>query len=241
MLADFARIAAWIDPSGAMSTLANPLAGSDLFLDDSLTDPFGVSHMAATNWGAGVEHLHAVRAMVLDAGLLTPTAPFTLVRAAIESAAVVVWLLRPDDRTERMTRALGMWFTDYEDRRKAEPVGNRKPATEWQARIRALAVAQGLSANTVGRAVSPTQVVKHAGAGPDGTPILDAWRLASGMAHARTWARLHGTVPTGVIALSATHARVAIEVDTPRLTATLAAATALLREGEKLARERSTP
>ena len=84
---------------------------STLFVDDVALDPLGASALSVAEIGAAAEHLEVLRAERDREGASSVVA-FALLRAALESASWAIWLLEPDDRDERMRRALRRHFAD---------------------------------------------------------------------------------------------------------------------------------
>jgi hypothetical protein len=77
-----------------------PEAGSMLAADDAALASFEVSHAVQGVLLSAVDHIDALRALVVDAKMVHSRAPFTLLRAALENAATAVWLLAPDVQSE---------------------------------------------------------------------------------------------------------------------------------------------
>jgi hypothetical protein len=90
-----------------------PTPGSELPEDDSDWQWTPVSQVAFTGMGAARDHLQAVRVHI-EAGELFPFAQQTLLRTAILSAAQGVWVLAPDDRAERLSRARTFAYENLE-------------------------------------------------------------------------------------------------------------------------------
>ncbi|MGH9250868.1 MAG: hypothetical protein ACRD0W_15285 [Acidimicrobiales bacterium] len=78
--------------------------GSSLAGDDRAAYPYQLSHGVDAAIGIAVDHLDAVRALIMDAMVMHPYAPFTITRAAIEAGSTAVWLLGPSSRRERVVR-----------------------------------------------------------------------------------------------------------------------------------------
>jgi len=53
----------------------------------SSANPYQLSHAVALSLGSARDHLHALRALVIDANALHTSAPWTLCRAALENGA----------------------------------------------------------------------------------------------------------------------------------------------------------
>ncbi len=176
-----------------------PAAGSRLQADDALTDPYRLSHQVVLALISAVDHFEALRLLVQDAGVMPARAPFTLLRAALENASVAVWLLAPDDRKLRVLRLLRLIWTDGEDNVlawesiEAQPSWSRE---ERKTNLQEMARAADLSLEQVSQVATQlrwTTIVKGAGDGAlelTGERALLAWRVSSGIAHARPWAAL---------------------------------------------------
>ncbi|WP_432478172.1 hypothetical protein [Nocardioides sp. GXQ0305] len=83
--------------------------------DDMWADPFQVSHAVKQCLVAAVDHLHACKVLVADAGAMHLAAPASLVRGSLENAAAAFWMLHPKDRAVRVTRALQWRAKDAHD------------------------------------------------------------------------------------------------------------------------------
>lgn len=172
--------------------LPEPQPGSPLLGDDRATDPHRVSHAAARSIQAAAEHLDALRGLVGVAGLIHPSAPFTLARGAIETAAAGVWLLAPTLRRERGLRALRHAVRNEIDQNTALTGVGRvlsPPLDERRASVDAIAARLGREGRV--HPEKSTEVVKAAEAvGASEMPLLLTWQLCSGFAHGRLWPML---------------------------------------------------
>jgi hypothetical protein len=72
--------------------------GSSLLKDDEVTSPYLLSHAVRGALVSAVDHLDAFRALIQDAHVVHPRATLTLLRAALENAALAVWLLGPANK-----------------------------------------------------------------------------------------------------------------------------------------------
>jgi hypothetical protein len=95
--------------------LGRAAPGSPLAGDDRAAHPYEVSMAAYRALVTATEQLDALRALLVDARVVHPTAPYALVRAAIESGAAAVWLLVPTTRGERVVRSLQLMVGDALD------------------------------------------------------------------------------------------------------------------------------
>jgi hypothetical protein len=82
------------------------LDGSTMAIDNAETEPHQLSHVVQTLLYSAIEHLHATAALVRKAGLLNNAPPFTLCRAAVETAATAYWMLAPTERRQRLKNHL---------------------------------------------------------------------------------------------------------------------------------------
>ena len=172
-------------------------AGSRTATDDALTAPYQLSHAVAVSLSGALDHLQALRALLVDAEALHMAAPFTLMRSAIESASQALWLLVPDDQLVRVQRRLQMAVGDARARSTALVLLDRPRAEaalqERLERFAQLADAAGVPrGNVLGRAPSISTMVRAAS---DVAALSDLslellWRLGSGYAHGHAWALL---------------------------------------------------
>jgi hypothetical protein len=177
--------------------------GSALEGDDRKLKGWHLSTLAVSALNTAIEHVHAVKLLLVDAKAAPPHALLTLLRSALEDASLAVWLLAPDERQERLTRALRAWHRDFGDRagfEKHERVQLRskqwRSGTARQQQMIELATHLGLDAATVRKRLTATAVIDEAtaaiGQRDDG---LRLWSLSSGQAHGRLWAVMKN-VPT---------------------------------------------
>lgn len=82
---------------------------STLYIDDAFAHPLKASAAARMAVVAAIDHLRTLRLLV-ERGDIPLLAIFTLLRSAIETASVAIWLLESDDRDTRLLRLLqGAW------------------------------------------------------------------------------------------------------------------------------------
>ncbi|SIN44971.1 hypothetical protein [Micromonospora cremea] len=106
------RIEPWLqrmDPGGHYE---RPQERSALSRDDKETHPHGMSHAAWHSLSHAVDHLNCLRTLLKDAQMMHMYVPYSIARAALENACAAVWLLAPDDRTERILRRLRLAALD---------------------------------------------------------------------------------------------------------------------------------
>src|SRR3954451_8752379 len=94
-------------------------AGSSLAGDDRASSPYHVSHALRVCLTAGVDHLHAVKVLVVDNEILHVGAPSSLARGALENFAAAYWILGPESRTDRIERQLRWHAKNFKDGSKA--------------------------------------------------------------------------------------------------------------------------
>jgi hypothetical protein len=153
---------------------------------------------------AATEHLDALRALIVGSTLMHPTAPYTLIRAAIETGSTAVWLLAPASRPERTIRSLQVTVRDAMDAATVSDetgLPMRRSLEERRAEIDQLA--QAIRGGRLVRLDPPfsTAIVRAADAAC-GSPIdvLTPWRVCSGFAHGRLRATL-AVLPREVVDL----------------------------------------
>ena len=85
-----------------------PKPRSVMGVDDRLTVPVQLSHAVGYAISVAVDNLKALIALLetKDGLVIYQVAQYPLLRSAIESAAVAVWLLGPEDRQTRILRLL---------------------------------------------------------------------------------------------------------------------------------------
>lgn len=182
---------------GQTETLWNVDPGTALAGDDKRTHPWSTSHAAAAALLAALDHLHALGTSVMSpTPVLHNSAPYTLVRGALENAATALWIVHPSSRPERITRTLRWYANDARDGDTAKravglPLGG-KPLREHIAELGGIAVACGCDPVEATRNIVSTEMLKYADPlSPNGSVSpLFIWRLCSGFAHGRMWASL---------------------------------------------------
>jgi hypothetical protein len=143
----------------------SPEAGSSLAGDDKATDPSRLSHAVIALLISAVDHFETLRLVVEEQHALPARGGFTLLRVALENAAVAVWLLAPGLRDERVFRLLRWEWADAVDHAKVRKVASMMTAdggrnvqmqadavaarNECRDRLRALAAARGMPTDRV--------------------------------------------------------------------------------------------
>ncbi|KSZ59437.1 hypothetical protein Z045_08995 [Rhodococcus pyridinivorans KG-16] len=118
-------------------------------------------------------------------------APYTLIRAALETSATAVWLLAPDRQEERLTRRIRLEIDDASEAKKVANAAGRDGNSEWKRRKSDLDSAlerAGLPRPADDRLTYVT-IVKDIDEAP-GTQLSTevAWRVCSGMTHGKLYA-----------------------------------------------------
>lgn len=168
--------------------------GSLLAQDDALTHPWQLSHIVTEMLTVAVEQLHAIKTLMLDAGMLHNHAPFTLARSAIEVSGTALWMLQPESQRIRVRRRLTCAAQDAKDANEVAHRGDRPPSvplSDRLSRMRDLVAAverkpvESLPWLKISKVMEQVDALSVSPIG-----VLDAWRTASGFAHGRQWAAL---------------------------------------------------
>lgn len=180
-------------------------AGSRTADDDAALNPYHLSHAVETALSHSLDHLHALRTSVVEAQTIHMVAPFTLMRAALENAALAAWLVLPQEREDRIRRRLQLAIEDahdgYQVRQLTESSMSGESFEQRRERLVCIGVAQGLSRDSLlGGKPKWRSIVREAGAasrlGADDAEVL--WRLCSGFTHGRMWSMLAALTRTAV-------------------------------------------
>lgn len=166
--------------------------GSSLAGDDRASDPYQVSHAVQMCIVAGVDHLHAMKSLLIDLNVLHSAAPFTLVRGALEIFSSALWILHPAKRNVRVERVLRWHAKNFHDQHPAlESLDMSDAATKKAkyARLAEIASRRAIVADVKGGYRS-TEAVTYADTNaPTSKPLL-SWQMCSGYAHGRPWVYL---------------------------------------------------
>ncbi len=184
--AKWAEMAPLIDRLQAESAepgMFDVMEGSTLADDDSDRGGYPTSHAATWCATTAIDHLHAVKMLVVDAGVHHLFATSTLARGTIEAAATGLWMLTPSDKAVRDERCIQWWCQNAKDQHKAKPDEARRDEILSQ-------LTYGVPhANRIRKGYYMTAVVEWVDehVGPvEGAAF--AWKLSSGFAHGRPWA-----------------------------------------------------
>ena len=170
-------------------------AGSSLAGDDRATSPYQISHALKMCLLAGVDHLHAIKVLILDQGVIHIAAPSSLGRGALENFAAAYWMLGPHDRNERVLRTLRWYAKNFKDGDKATTRLNLSGQVALGAKLNqlyAIGARRGITAAEIGAGYTSTAAVEFAEADNADMPlgVVLPWQLCSGFAHGRPWAYL---------------------------------------------------
>jgi hypothetical protein len=188
--------------------------GSQLAGDDAKSHPYRVSQCAHGFINPGIDHMHALKTLLLDAQTIHAASDWTLLRGALEHFAVAFWILNPSERRVRIARALRCTAKNFRDQDKAT---NALGVTERSLRenldeVAEVAVNAGCDKKSVKAGYASTEVLEYV---ERESPISPSpyvmWQVCSGFAHGRQWANLsinnveiNPTVEAGVSAVRTT-------------------------------------
>jgi hypothetical protein len=193
IMAKWAEIAPLIEHMAVRIQTPNEFVvglGSALAADDSASNPYQVSHCVQACLTAGVDHLHALKRLVIDDRLLHTGADFSLARGALENFGTAFWVLHPAEPTERITHALRWMAQDFKDQAKADEELGKDDAPSRKAKLaKVQRVADAAGCGSVSHGYSSTEVMKYAKEHVMTDPFLP-WQVCSGFAHGRPWANL---------------------------------------------------
>jgi hypothetical protein len=162
--------------------------GSDLAVDEARFPDIWATSVARRSLTHSIENIDAAGALALSEQWIAP--PFVLLRASYESAGALVWLLAPDDADTRLARLLWQHHDSWRYSATAyagtplDDLGEHEQRREW-----AEDAAQKLGVDL--RRTAPGGFQKLIASIDDQTgqpgSLLTAWRVCSGVSHAKTW------------------------------------------------------
>lgn len=166
--------------------------------DDRVLAPGWEASTAAWDaWLGAVDHLEALGDLLEKVRVVHTFAPWSLLRNAMENSSLSIWLLQPDSAEERLTRRLRVAWADWGDvvevQKRLAPENTGDAASAFRDGIKTLAREHDLDLSVVCGRWSWATVIREAATAADiATPTSAEymWRLCSGFAHAREWARL---------------------------------------------------
>jgi hypothetical protein len=180
----------WMD-----SKQVNVESGSSFAGDDAKTHPFDLSQGVAQSIAAAVDHLHCLRMALTGTGdnalRLHTYAPFTLLRATVENAAIAVWVMSASRRNERILRHIRHQLTSFKKLKKTLALAGDTDATITNERENSLldiADACGIDRAQATKEVTATEMMRSAsGATGFNTDEMDLmltfWKISSAVAH----------------------------------------------------------
>lgn len=185
---------------------------SELAADDSLTSPFQTSHEVAHCLSLSLDCLRATRMLLTDPnvqnGIRLPMAGhYPALRSGIEAGAQAIWILLPDDSSERVSRTLRARWDDvvqdnqamlaltgpdknddkYDTRRKQQArKENANNVRAKKRRLKEVALAAGLAEEEMFLGLPGYGVIVEEAAEVTGVQSnfqYGIWRLVSGLTH----------------------------------------------------------
>ncbi|WP_157552149.1 hypothetical protein [Micromonospora sp. NRRL B-16802] len=236
----------WMEPE-----VVRVQAGSDIAEDDRQTYPYQLSHAVQQSIGTAVDHLHSMRSALWDSKRellsLHTYAPFTLTRGALENASTAIWMLCPEDPTERVLRRLRYEMASIKTTESllAELGTPQNEGLEnKRKRVRGLAESAGIDARKLKSKPQYKEYLEEAGrytglTDGDNNLVYIYWKLCSAVAHGDTWVlRLFDLEPLGPGALGVTNYRAT--APTPMLHMGIGAALQLAGRAKDLLNRRCT-
>jgi hypothetical protein len=170
-------------------TLFDPEPGSAMQLDDEASDPYRVSYAVRHCLDVGVGQLRASRMLMEVDERRQFIAVATLLRSALESLAIAFWIVHPDARGDRVSRALSFWVSNIRDEATAfsDLTGRDIAPDDRISQVRAVAVRNGVAMH---KGVQNTEVLRYTDTAlkMPSQLLLYVWRFCSGVAHGRSWA-----------------------------------------------------
>lgn len=184
---DFAR---WVG-NVERGALPRPAPGSELSNDAEVLGALEAYPLLSGSHLSAANHMRAFRDSLLKTETVYASASITTLRGALEPAALALWMVQPDDRPERVKRALRTHYDNLDEFRKYK---NAKGVTEDAAELAESLCDLREFANTIlgsetGLGRPDTTDVLRVVAGADAEGL---WRITSGIAHGVDWTKLEG-------------------------------------------------
>ncbi|MFD1722271.1 hypothetical protein [Amnibacterium endophyticum] len=190
--------------------LARP--GSELALDDQSARPYQVSHLVGHCLALSLDALLGAQFVLQDPAdvngvRLLMSAPFPLLRTAMEAGALAMWVLMPDARDQRLERLfrarwddivsddnLALAFTEFRDSDSREDVAGKnrlRRENTKHVRRRKAALRGAMDATSITRAAvelglpgfGPLMAQTAPSLGIDPNHAHGLWRTVSGLTH----------------------------------------------------------
>ncbi|SDP64712.1 hypothetical protein SAMN04487914_1238 [Arthrobacter sp. ok909] len=191
---DFAEIGRWQDEGPNTVAVSS---GSILDGVDAVTEPYQVSHHIGYLLHTAVDHLHTLTMVMGQAGAQHTFAPYTLIRAAIESASTALWILQPDSPHEVARRSLQLEYADLNDLKRANQ--SIDPAAGHD-EVRLEVFTHCLSrhgwkfSEIKPRPPGHLKIIQETSKHFDVFGAAVMWQMCSAAAHGRRWAREYLTL-----------------------------------------------
>lgn len=183
-----------------------PNEGSRMANDDLRVPTRPVSHYAHAQLTVACDSLQSLDRMIVrrrkdKIGIdLPPFAHFALLRNAIDSLAVALWLLQPQSSTGRIKRLLSLERNEVELAASNQRELNARGVPEWKqtqlVRIAQIAVEAGLDGwdplSEKAKLPTTTHILRKIEVHHSTVNVtwLAMWQVASGHAHGKRWAAM---------------------------------------------------
>lgn len=170
-------------------------SGSSFAGDDAKTHPFDLSQGVAQSIAVSVDHLHCLRMALTGTSdnvlSLHAYAPFTLLRAAVENAAIAVWVMSESNQNERILRHIRHQLTSTKKLKRTLALAGETHApvtNERENPLLDIADACGIDREQAAKEVTATEMVRSAsettGFKKDEMDLmLMFWKISSAVAH----------------------------------------------------------
>lgn len=180
----------WIDSNALAVESGSSFAG-----DDTKTHPFDLSQGVAQSITVAIDHLHCLRMALTGTGdnvlRLHAYAPFTLLGATVENAAIAVWVMPESNRKERILRHLRHQLTSIKKLKKTlAPAGDTvAPVTTGREdSLLDIADARGIDRARANKEVTAAEIVRSASEttgfrNDEMDLMLMFWKISSAVAH----------------------------------------------------------
>lgn len=166
--------------------------------DDRATSYETVSELVRSNLVFVLDHFDALKLMIQDGQSLMTMAPLTLLRAALESTGLAMWLIGSEARDERVLRALQAAYEANIDviRAEAELSGVTPTSGAPVDAVKRLEELRDARPTLRGKNLKPPSISERLGDtkayfDSGRYSLLGLWKVASGMAHGRRAMMIH--------------------------------------------------
>lgn len=183
----FEQISKWHD---LVSDTRPVSKNSALDVADGLSEPFRSSHTVSFYILTAVDHLHALRALLLDAHAQHIFAPYTLIRSAIENSATAMWIMSDPAPRSMAVRSLKMEHANHRDVARAYATLDLKADTTRTGLFDDVIARNGMQKDGI-KASHPgfLKILEELSRTHNlGTTPALIWQLCSAATHGRNWA-----------------------------------------------------